>query len=586
MKKEKREFRTAFVIMMIASTVLMVAILILLGIADQVDSSNAVSRMECLQLPFDSGEEVADPYAPLGVAARYRLTISNHFLNDAYLAFYTTHQSVRVYVEDQRAFSLEPSGNISNVKTPGCNWIMIPITRENGNREILVEIVPVYGWVRDRVPVFLFGSERAIVMNQLISDLPQLFISLLMVIIGLVMLAIAGYCLVTKLWAKGLMSLGLYAGMLGLWRLFDMRLLAMIFPGHTVFLYYFSLTMLMGCPIPLTSSLMEWYPEENRKVLGIYRMGATIVFLAQMLLQLLGIADLRETLILTHIIFIIGVVILINISIVNWVRHPNRRWNSSETISWILILGVLGDLLLYYWKGSSFGLLFTMLAFLCFVVCVGTAFVLHAQEQERLLESKENQIMQSRITAMTGQIRSHFIFNILNAISGMCKYDPEKADETIICFARYLRANMDILQDDRPVTFHSALQHLEDYIALQQIRFGDRIRFVTDIGQEHFMLPPLILQPIVENAIKHGLTPKPSGGTITLRTWLDGDEIKLSIRDDGVGFDVDLVDESKSVGLQNVRFRLLHLMDGDLRIESAPGCGTTVTIILPQHGQK
>lgn len=100
------------------------------------------------------------------------------------------------------------------------------------------------------------------------------------------------------------------------------------------------------------------------------------------------------------------------------------------------------------------------------------------------------------------------------------------------------------------------------------------------------MLPSMILQPIVENAIKHGLTPKPSGGTITLRTWTDGDDIKISIQDDGVGFHVDSVDESKSVGLQNVRFRLRHMMDGDLRIESDPGCGTTVTIILPQHGQK
>lgn len=582
MAAENGKFRTAFVILMIALAVLALGMLVSLAAAD---IPNAASEPECIQLPFDSIEAV-DPDAPTGTAVRYSLTVPEQFSHAAYLAFYTAHQSVRVYLDGNCVFSLEPSGSIPNIKTPGCNWIMIPIARENIGGKMLVEIVPVYACARESIPVFLYGSERAIVMKQLISDLPQLLISLLTVMTGLIILAAVGCSLVTNINGKGLLTLGLYAVLLGLWRFLGMKLLPMLFPGHTVLLFYLSVTMLMLCPVPLTSSLMEWYPEKSKSILGLYRMATIIAFLAQMLLQLLGIADLGETLVLSRILFIIGVVILITNSIINWIQNPTARWDSSEMISCILILGVLTDLLIYYWKGASFGLLFTMLAFLCLVIYVGTAFVVHYREQEKLLAKKEEQITQSRVTATMGQIRSHFIFNVLNAISGMCKYDPEKADETIICFARYLRANIDMMRDDRPVMFHSALQHLEDYIALEQIRFGDRIRFVTDISQEHFMLPSMILQPIVENAIKHGLTPKPSGGTITLRTWTDGDDIKISIQDDGVGFHVDSVDESKSVGLQNVRFRLRHMMDGDLRIESDPGCGTTVTIILPQHGQK
>lgn len=583
MKNESKGIRTAFILLLAVLGTLTLFMLAALAAESHSAPSGAFSGLECSQIPFDSREEITDSKSPTGTAVRYRLTVTNPFFHDTYLAFYTTHQSVRVFMDGNCVFSLEPSGNLLNIKTPGCNWTMIPIARGNAEREIIVETVPVYACVRSKAPTFLCGSERALVTSQLLSDLPQLVISIVTVMTGLIILAIAGYCLLTKLWGMGLLTLGLYAVMLGLWRFLDMRLLSLCFPEYTVFLFYFSVTMLMLCPIPLTTSLMEWHPGKNGKALRIYRVGAAAAFLAQILLQLLGIADLRETLMLTHLVIVIGIAIIVCNSIANWAYQPCTRWNSSETISWIFILGVLGDLLIYYCMGSSFGLLFTMLAFLFYVIYVGISFGAQYREQEKLLENKEKQVAQSRVTAMMGQIRSHFIFNILNAISGMCKYDPEKADKTIICFARYLRANMDIMQNDQPVTFHTALQHLEDYITLEQIRFGDKIHFVTDITQEHFMLPSLILQPIVENAIKHGLTPKPSGGTITLRTWVDGGDIKISIRDDGVGFDVNSVDESKSVGLSNVRFRLQYMMHGCLSIESTPGHGTTVTISLPQQ---
>ena len=200
-----------------------------------------------------------------------------------------------------------------------------------------------------------------------------------------------------------------------------------------------------------------------------------------------------------------------------------------------------------------------------------------AGQAEQLALDLEN----SRILMAMNQIRTHFIFNVLNAISGMCKYDPEKADRTVVRFARYLRTNIDIMQSDVPVIFNAALRHVEDYIALEQIRFGDTVRFVTDIEEDYFALPPLVLQPLVENAIKHGLNPKPGGGTITLRTRIEGDSVCVSVHDDGVGFDPKLPARDGSVGLQNVRFRLEHIMHGSLTMDSAPGEGTTATIRIP-----
>ncbi|MBR6826366.1 MAG: histidine kinase [Oscillospiraceae bacterium] len=195
-------------------------------------------------------------------------------------------------------------------------------------------------------------------------------------------------------------------------------------------------------------------------------------------------------------------------------------------------------------------------------------------------EKLKTDLEQNRIVLAMSQIRAHFIFNILNAISGMCKYDPEKADATLIRFARYLRGNIDVMQKDELEPFSASLQHLQDYITLEQVRFGDRIRFQTQTEVTDFYLPPLVLQPLVENAIKHGLTPKAEGGTITLSTERQGDRICITVSDDGVGYCTKDPVKQGSVGLSNVRFRLKQLVDGELKLESTPGQGTVATVTI------
>lgn len=204
------------------------------------------------------------------------------------------------------------------------------------------------------------------------------------------------------------------------------------------------------------------------------------------------------------------------------------------------------------------------------------------------IKAKElaEELKNSRITLSMSQIRTHFIFNVLNAISGMCKYDPDKADETVVRFARFLRSNMDIMEEDRPVPFVRALEHVEDYVALEQVRFGEKIEFVTDIEVSNFEIPSLILQPLAENAIRHGLLLKPDGGMILLRTWADRQNVMISIEDDGVGFDTGQPVKEKSMALKNIRFRLENMVNGRINIESSPGHGTKVTITIPHQKEE
>ena len=261
-----------------------------------------------------------------------------------------------------------------------------------------------------------------------------------------------------------------------------------------------------------------------------------------------------------------------------------RLWRDLPlTCVFALLLCALAELIGLFFPAWSSGLLVKSVSpiLLLVLLVAGLRWLVKNQHTVQQVETLAADLENSRILMAMNQIRTHFIFNVLNAISGMCKYDPEKADRTVVRFARFLRSNIDIMQSDVPVTFNAALRHLEDYIALEQVRFGSRINFVTDIEEDYFCLPPLVLQPLVENAIKHGLTPVPEGGTITLRTWVEGNDVCVSVHDDGVGYDTTLPNRTEAVGLQNVRFRLKHVMNGSLTMESAPGQGTTATIRVP-----
>lgn len=165
----------------------------------------------------------------------------------------------------------------------------------------------------------------------------------------------------------------------------------------------------------------------------------------------------------------------------------------------------------------------------------------------------------------------------------MCKYAPEKADDTIVRFSRYLRNNIDIMEKDGNIPFETDLHQLEDYVALEQVRFGDKIEFFTDVETVDFMIPPLILQPVVENAIKHGISKKQGDGIIILRTRDDKENIVITVEDDGIGFDMTELNKEHSVGIRNIRFRLQHLVNGTLDIKSQVNKGTTVTITIPKE---
>ncbi|MBR2047028.1 MAG: histidine kinase [Oscillospiraceae bacterium] len=550
------------------------------------------SRVEegYLTLEVASPREESREGTPLGLVEIYELDLDAHPERGACLVFYTFNQYADVYVGEELVYSLGPVEQKFHIQAVGGIWVNIPLQEADGEQSVRVEITPVYDFVRGSQVDFLLGDHQAIFVDQLQRALPELAVSLLLILLGLIVLLAALAWRNSIFYLRDIMPLGLIGIMMAVWRITDSSFAYFLDGDSSLFLYYTSLISLGFVTLFLTVFLADHYRKLIKsmpwvgRVFNVVILSVLLMMIYQLAAQLTGYRELRYTLPMTHTMMILDIVLLVfMVALDLWSWHRSDKQSKPNLLVLLLGLGLGLDLMIYYVRRSSSSLIFTMVALLILISCRGAQFFRRYLSQEKTILEKEYQLTKSQNTLMLSQIRSHFVFNILNAISGMCKYDPELADETVICFARYLRTNINIMQDDRSVPFRVALGHVEDYFALEQVRFGHEIQFEEDLEVEDFMIPPLLMQPLVENAIRHGLLPRHEGGTVILRTRLDGDYVRVDVQDNGVGFDPEAPGKTESVGMQNVRFRLENIARGHMVIRSAPGQGTTVSLYLPRE---
>lgn len=205
-------------------------------------------------------------------------------------------------------------------------------------------------------------------------------------------------------------------------------------------------------------------------------------------------------------------------------------------------------------------------------------------EHEVALRRQEKELAEQRIDIMLSQIQPHFLYNALGTIAHLCRHDPLKAKKATEEFAMFLRGNMDSLKKREPIPFEQELNHVMNYLYLEQQRFQERLLVVYDIQTKAFRIPPLSLQPLVENAVRHGILRKEEGGTITIRTAGMGSYAVVTIEDDGVGMEnaghSPNLGSNAHIGIENVRKRIETMMEGSLEIKSSDK-GTVVTLKIP-----
>lgn len=246
------------------------------------------------------------------------------------------------------------------------------------------------------------------------------------------------------------------------------------------------------------------------------------------------------------------------------------------TLTLYIILPYLGNLLYseFHFPFIQYQCALGVALFIYVKIFVSRTYSL--AEQTRINTKQQTQLM-------TSQIQPHFIFNALSSIRQVSK-DKVVAD-LILDFSNYLRMNLETMTNDACVPFEKELEHTKQYLRIEELRFGDRLSVAFDLKNTDFEIPPLTLQPIVENAIKHGICERIEGGHLTIISEQIEDKIVITVKDDGVGFDVNQVknDGKVHVGIENVRARLERMVDGKLEIESELGTGTEARIVIPFH---
>lgn len=207
-------------------------------------------------------------------------------------------------------------------------------------------------------------------------------------------------------------------------------------------------------------------------------------------------------------------------------------------------------------------------------------------DSERKLQETEQKMDLAMGKILANQIRPHFIFNSLSSIETLCHSDPETAAENIRNLSAYLRSNIDGLVSEKLIPFDEELKHIRQYIALEQMDPARKFRFDYELDVRDFTIPALSIQPIVENAVKHGALSRDDGnGAVTLTTEVIGDFIRITVYDNGIhGVDMTKAQkENNGIGISNTARRLESLCGGTIEIKSDEK-GTRAIIMVPRKG--
>ena len=235
--------------------------------------------------------------------------------------------------------------------------------------------------------------------------------------------------------------------------------------------------------------------------------------------------------------------------------------------------------------------IFLEYSILTFAYCASFLFhyVFYYVERGAIINKQQNELTEQQINVMVSQIQPHFIYNCLSSISYLCRKDPKKAELAINDFSNYLRGNLSNLSKNKIVPFNKELEYTQNYLKLEKLRFEDRVNVVYDIKVDNFFIPSLSLQPIVENAVKHGICKKINGGTVTISTWDDNKHYFIKVSDNGVGYDLKAPanpDDRVHVGLANTTERFEKMCHGEVSVKSKINVGTTVVMTIPKKQEK
>ena len=512
---------------------------------------------------------------------------------DLPVAFYSDHIGLTIFETPNEPNALDTENALFGDSACGATWTAYRLMEGQKNTiQILIHNPHSFGneqAIDEMLENLALWSGIDFEKEVLASGTPQRNTGLLFLIVAFVLLGTALFSTLIHiknnhiLWLFGLMILSA-----GAYFIFSAD-------GIAFWQYYtVTNTSALGCTMifyMLFLSILVTYFLKETKTLGI--VSIVVICISDFIFLILPIAS--DILFYDTWFYWAGVQIAVNLVLVLCLIIEFFRGDKSK--KWLQI-GMLLPLIAFavdvvmtalgYWQGGVASKAIFCALFIATLVVVLRIIPgsINAAAKAKELEIERNalnaQLAQSRISTMMSQIRPHFIYNALGSIEYLCEEDPAKARKLVHSFAKYLRGNFGELDNPRPIRMSQEMEHVRHYISIENVRFPD-MTFTFEMNSDDFMLPALTIQPIVENAIKHGLMPLEHGGSIWVASWETETHYCVSIEDNGVGFNTGiLLDERQHIGLRNIVGRLETMVNGTLDIQSTPGQGTRVQINIPK----
>lgn len=386
---------------------------------------------------------------------------------------------------------------------------------------------------------------------------------------------------------KPMLRFGHLMAACGLWMMIDFCYISLISP-HAVGWDVLETLLFINIPILALLYIRDYMVTPGKNLISIFVYGLFLFVSVYMVLQGMGILDaelaqegFRQA---------VPVILLGSAGVIAYELKVNSDWVTGLVFfSSLLFIFFAGAGYFWYISTGNYSVDIFNFGF-CILVLTQYGIVLRrtmsgyrkVQETKRM----ERELMDNKVAMMLSQIQPHFLFNSISCIRELCLSNPGKAHTALAQFSHFLRGNMDSLSSNSPIPFARELSHVKNYLALEQLRFEERLAVIYQLEVTDFSLPALAIQPIVENAVRYGISPKEGGGTIVISTREQEGCIVITVSDDGVGFDrrqAGKKTENRShIGISNVRERLVGQCGGTMEVESVLGEGTVVSMWIPK----
>ncbi|MFA9466241.1 MAG: histidine kinase [Velocimicrobium sp.] len=481
------------------------------------------------------------------------------------------------------------------VKSGGMTWghIFLKDIKQSDELEIIVQNpykkINFSSIYMDFIKSFCVGNSKALFLSTAKKNASNLVIGSMMLILGSFMFIIGSlFSLRESIVLKPVLWGAIYTIVSGVWFLFQTDTAGFIFL-HPVFnLIICTLCIFLQIPI-LTAYLLFFMKTSARRFIQrIQRISMIFVFLF-MIGQTVGWFDAYE--IREYYFYIAGVFLIVcTCSMLYEIKRNNDKTDKIVMYS-LLIFEVFGEIEIINYRFELLKVMMSLsigyIIFITIQCIISIDYIKQILLRAKNTVEMEKELLENNIAIVLSQIHPHFLYNSISSIQMLCRKDPLRAELALAEFADFLRGNMDSLKSSKSIAFEKELQHVKAYLYLEKVRFGDLLHVDYDIQVKDFLIPPLTIQPLVENASKHGVGEKETGGTICIKTREDRDNIEVTIEDDGVGFDTEVICKEENgenhIGLQNVKEHIERQCGGSMRIISQVGVGTQITIKIPKQ---